>query len=80
MSKLYSEEAVTRLIERYQAKGGEITAISEGSLMAFGLAILHGEGLKTTVIKEKYLNAWSSAYTARTHNRMPKVYEKMINV
>lgn len=77
--KLYSEEAVSKLAERYQAKGGEITPITEGSLMAYGLAILHGEGLKTAIVKEKYLNAWSSAYTCRVFNRMPKVYAEMLN-
>lgn len=76
--KLYSSEAVEKLAEKYIAKGGEITPIREGSLLEYGLAIFHGDGLKTAVIQEKYLNAWSSAYTCRVFNRMPAKYAQMI--
>lgn len=75
---LYSSEAVEKLAEQYRAKGGELTPITEGSLLEYGLAIFHGDGLKTAVIKEKYLNAWSSAYTCRLFNRMPKKYAEML--
>lgn len=77
MSKLYTCEAVENLVQRYADKGGEVTEIEEGCL-GYGFLILHGEGLKTAVVKEVYLNEWSSAHTIRMYNKCPKKYAKMI--
>ncbi len=54
---LYTNEAVDKIIQRYQDKGGELEVIEEGSLASYGLAICSGSGLKFCVIKEVYLNA-----------------------
>ncbi len=40
--------------------------------------ILFGEGLKTTIINEVYLNCWSSGHTIRVYNKMPKKYEEIL--
>lgn len=77
MSKLYTCGAVEELIQRYVDKGGEVTVIEEGCL-GYGLYILHGDGLKTAVIKEVYLNPWSSGQSIRMYNKCPKKYAKMI--
>lgn len=77
MSQLYTCKAVEGLVQRYADRGGEITEIEEGSL-GYGFLILHGEGLKTAVVKEVGLNAWSSAHTIRMYNKCPKKYAKMI--
>ena len=77
MGKLYSCVAVEKLIERYTNKGGEVTEIEEG-VLGYGLLMLHGEGLKTTIVKEVPLNCWSSAHTIRTYNKCPKKYAEML--
>lgn len=77
MSQLYTCKAVEDLVQRYADKGGEIAEIEEGSL-GYGFLILHGENLKTAVVKEVALNAWSSAHTIRFYNKCPKKYAKMI--
>lgn len=74
---LYTCSAVQNLINIYLEKGGEVLQIEEGGV-GYGFIILIGEGLKTTIIKEVYLNEWSSAHTIRKYNKCPKKYEKII--
>lgn len=76
--KLYSNEAVEKLVARYNDKGGNVEVIAEGSLAVFGLAICHGEKLKTAVISEVYLNEWSSANSVRFYNKMPTKYQELL--
>lgn len=76
--KLYGCEAVEKLINLYIEKGGEITEVEEGSL-GYGFMILHGEELKTAIIKEVYINCWSSGYTIRLYNKTPKKYKEIID-
>jgi len=75
--KTYSVKAVDNLISRYIDKGGEVTEIEEG-VLGHGHLVLHGAGLKTTVVKEVYLNEWSSAHKVRTYNETPKKYLEVI--
>ena len=75
--KLYNYEAVEQLMNRYLEQGGNVHILDEGSLV-YGLVVCEGEGLKTAVIKEVYLNEWSSAQSIRMYNNMPKKYAKMI--
>ena len=77
MAKLYTYEAVTKIIDKYISKNGEVTEIEEG-VLGYGLLMLHGEGLKTTIIKEVPLNSWSSAHTIRMYNKCPKKYAEML--
>lgn len=76
--KIYTNSAVDFTVDRYIARGGEIAIIEEGCLASYGLAILWGEGLKTCIIKEKYLNAWSSGSVMKFYNKIPKKYDKML--
>lgn len=77
MSALYSCTAVEKLIDAYVEKGGEVTEVEEGCL-GYGLMILHGEGLKTTVVKEVYVNPWQSAHTIRKYNKCPEKFKLLL--
>ena len=76
MANLYSCTAVEKLINQYAEKGGECYQIEEGSL-GYGQMILYGDGLKTAVITEVYLNEWSSGHKIRMYNKMPKKYAEL---
>lgn len=75
--KLYDCDYIAHLISQYSEKGGEVITIEEGTL-GYGFMIMFGEGLKTTIVKEIYVNAWSSGHTVRMYNKMPKKYEQII--
>lgn len=79
--KLYTLKAVENLIQRYLESGGSMEELESGSL-GYGVTILYdaAENLKTFVIKEVYLNEWSSAHTVRGYNRMPKKYRALLNL
>ena len=72
--KLYTLEAVDSLINQYIDKGGQVVTIEEG-VLGYGTLLLYGDGLKTSVVKEIYLNEWSSAHTIRSYNETPKKYK-----
>ena len=76
--KLYSNTAVENLAEQYRARGGTITKLRESVLLEYGLAVFQASGAKSTVVRDKYLNEWSSAYIVRMYNKLPKKYEKML--
>lgn len=75
---LYSCTAVENLARRYYEKGGEVIEVVPGSI-GYGITIMYGEGLKTTVVKEVYVNEWSSAHKIRTYKKMPEKYRQMLN-
>ena len=75
--KFYSYKAIDKLIEAYAEKNGVYTQIEDGTL-GDGFFVLHGEGLKTCVVREVPLNEWSSAHTVRFYNIMPEKYKKLI--
>lgn len=72
--KLYSNHAVEKLEDRYKEKGGEVVVLKDGCLLKYGLAIFKGDGLKSAVVRDIYLNSWSSAYSVRFYNELPKKY------
>ena len=75
--QLYSVSAAAGLIRGYLDKGGEVFAIEPGSL-GFGLWVCMCEGKKTAVIREVYLNPWSSGQAIRFYNVTPKKYADQI--
>ena len=77
MRGLYGCKEVEKLFQMYYDKGGETLELKEGSL-GYGTTICFGEGLKTAVIQEVYLNPWSSAHKVRFYRKMPEKYERMI--
>lgn len=77
MKKLYTCNAIKKLIDLYVFRGGNVYTIEEG-VLGYGLTVLAGENLKTVVIKEVYLNEWSSAHTIRFYTNIPKKYAAII--
>jgi len=74
---LYSNTAGENLIQKYIDKGGIVETLQEGCLLGHGLAICSGENLKFCILKEKYINEWSSGYLVRFYNKLPKKYQLM---
>lgn len=77
MRKIYSLETCEKLINTYIKKGGKVVTLQEG-VLGLGVVLCFGDGLKTSIIKEVYLNEWSSGHTIRMHNIMPTKYNKML--
>lgn len=77
----YSCSAVKELIEEYVGRGGEAFTLEEGGV-GYGLTLLYDfkNKLKTYVIKEVYLNEWSSGHTVRAYNKCPKKYKEMLEM
>lgn len=78
----YSYKAVDNLINRYAEKTDNF---SNGGIIEFCGSlcdnyILFGDGLKTTIIREKYLNEWSSGSTIRMYNKTPEKYQRIIDL
>lgn len=76
MSKLYSYKAVDQLINHYLNKGATVIEFY-GSLC--DNYILYGDGLKTTIVREVYINPWSSAQSIRMYNKAPAKYQRIID-
>ncbi len=69
----FTATAVQNLIDQYIDKGGHIEEIEEG-VLGFGTIILSANGYKYAIIKEVYLNSWSSGHTIKFYNKLPKKY------
>jgi hypothetical protein len=69
----FTSTAVQSLIDQYIDKGGDIHEIEEG-VLGFGTIILSAIGYKYAIIKEVYLNSWSSGHTIKFYNKLPKKY------
>lgn len=78
MAKLYSLNSCEDVINKYHELDGYVTEVEAGTL-GYGITVCFGEGLKTCIITEVYLNEWSSAHTIRFYNKMPKKYEQMLD-
>ncbi len=74
---LYSCEAIDRLVDSYIRKGGEVHELEEGCL-GYGLLLLTGENLKSIVVREVYINEWSSGHSIRMYNKCPKKYMDLL--
>lgn len=74
---IYSNKVVQDVIDNYIKKDGEVTEVIEGCL-GYGTTICIGDGLKSTIIQEVFLNSWSSGHTIRMYNKLPKKYEKLL--
>jgi len=78
--KNYSLKSCEKLIDNYvNVACGQCTVIEEG-VLGLGKVLLHGvDGIKSYVITEYYINAWTSGHKVRKYNTLPKKYEAMIN-
>jgi hypothetical protein len=74
---IYTLQACENLISKYIDEfGGSVSIVEEG-VLGLGTVMLHSaEGKKTIIIREVYLNEWSSGHTIRMYKKMPKKYEK----
>jgi hypothetical protein len=75
--KLYTNEAVENLINKYVERDGEIIEAIEGCL-GYGTVICSAYGCKYAVIEEVFLNAWISAHTIKMYNNLPKKYNNLL--
>jgi hypothetical protein len=75
--KIYRLATCENLMQKYIEIGGEVLTVVEGCL-GLGTTICQAEGKKAAVIKEFFINAWSSGHTITMYNKLPKKYEKMI--
>ena len=73
----YDLEVCEDIIRQYAERDGIVITLEEGGI-GLGTVICYGGSFKTTIIREVYLNEWSSAHTIRMYNKMPKKYEKWI--
>lgn len=75
--KLYDCNAVKSLIFKYIDNGGTFYQIEDGCL-GWGKMILFGDGLKTTIVTEVYVNTQTSGHTVRMYEKCPKSYLKYL--
>lgn len=75
---MHSLEVCRDLMARYVSHNGHARTIQEG-VLGLGLVICYGPGLKTTIIREVYLNEGSSGHTITLYNRTPKKYLKYVD-
>ena len=75
--QLYSQDAVNNLIEKFEKRENFQLYIISGSLL--DNYILTADNTKTAIIKEEFLNEWSSAYTIILYNKTPKKYQQIID-
>lgn len=73
----YTQKAVENLINQYFEKGGSVYEI-EGCLQ--DNYILTADGYKTAIIKERYINEWTSGQSITLYNKTPKKYQQVIDL
>ena len=79
MKTIYTPTQAEKLINKYlKFEEAEIVQINEGCL-GMGDWILTAKGKKTVIIKEVFINAWSSGQSIRMYNKTPKKYEKYLD-
>ena len=68
---------INAIMEVYLNRGGEAITIQEG-VLGYGLMVIHAPGLKSVVVKERYLNCWSSVHQVSFWNKLPKKYQVLL--
>lgn len=74
---LYTSSAVDKLMNEYIEKGGEIIQMRD-PVLGCGDILMYGDGLKTTVVTEVYLDMYSSAHKIRMYHKIPEKYKRII--
>ena len=79
MKTIYTPTQAEKLITKFsEFEEAEIVQINEGCL-GMGDWILTAKGKKTVIIKEVFINSWSSGQSITMYNKTPKKYEKYLN-
>lgn len=73
-----SQARIDNLFTLYEKRAGFMSYLIPGSLLDG--YILTAPGCKTTIIKEVYLNCYSSGYSVRKYNTIPAKYQKVIDL
>jgi hypothetical protein len=78
--KTYNLASCETLISKYvNDYKGTASVLNEGTL-GLGTILLHSAaGMKTIVIKEFFINSWSSGHSVRKYNKVPKKYQIIID-
>lgn len=76
MLRSVTQKQISALAERYYQAGGMVYTI-EGTLN--DNYIMSAPGKKTTIIREQYLNNWSSCNVIRMYNRCPMKYRQIMD-
>lgn len=77
--KLFSLSDIQAFINKALALGGELYEVEPGGVGLGTIVISGAPGYKSAVIREVYLNEWSSGHTLRQYNHLPKKYLDMID-
>jgi len=78
--KTYTLKTCQELIETYINEfKGSLFQLEEGSLGLGKLILYNGNGRKSIIIEEVFLNHWSSAHKIRMYNELPKKYKTLVN-
>lgn len=77
---LYTVSSVEKLIADYLEAGGQVLQMREGTL-GYGDILLYDEAgkLYIFVIREVYINEWSSGHTVRKYRKIPAKYKALVN-
>lgn len=79
MQTLYTYREIEKAIKEYQEAGGRAQLIQRGVLgCGDWLLVPEGTDLFYYVIREVYLNEWSSAQTLRRYRKLPKKYREIL--
>ena len=76
--KLYTSGVIQELADCYIDNGGEAAEVIEGTL-GWGTTIMTRDGWKSAVVREVFVNPWSSAHKVRMYNKLPKKYQTMLD-
>lgn len=76
---LYTCTSIDNFISRYIEKGGQAYCTNEGVLTSGDWILFDTRGrLECCIIKEVYINSWSSGQSLRKYRRLPEKYAKII--
>ena len=70
------------LINRYEEAGGKAVCLDDGCLLDGTIFLIDATGkLKQFIIKEIFLNEWSSGYKIKSYikRNIPKKYDNQLN-
>lgn len=72
-------QSIEKLIADYIDLGGLVYEVGDNGV-GLGTVILYSNGTKyyNYIVKEIYLNEWSSTHTVRRYSKLPKKYMKVL--
>lgn len=74
----YSLNDCEELMCKYVNAGGMAITVDEGCL-GLGIVVCFAENMQYAVIKEYYINHWSSGHTVAFYDELPNEYQEMLD-